>query len=203
VAGYGISGPIWNYLFDGTVHDLTAVNEIFPLAGLPEPRVEPEIVLHLASAPHAGMSEDELIACVDWVAHGFEIVHSVFPGWAFAAVDAVAAYGVHGALLLGDRHPISESRTYWREALSGFSVELVRDDGLTRSGHARHVLGGPLTALGFLVEELARYPASEPLGAGEIVTTGTLTEAMPAVAGHSWTTHFVGIGLRGLRLQFH
>jgi len=23
------------------------------------------------------MSEDELIACIDWVAHGFEIVHSV------------------------------------------------------------------------------------------------------------------------------
>jgi hypothetical protein len=34
-------------------------------------------ISHLASAPHAGMSEDELIACIDWVAHGFEIVHSV------------------------------------------------------------------------------------------------------------------------------
>jgi 2-oxo-3-hexenedioate decarboxylase len=111
-------------------------------------------------------------APLDWIAHGFEIVHSVFPGWTFAAVDAVAAYGVHGALLLGDRHLISEQRTHWREALSGFSVELVRDDGLTRSGHARRVLGGPLKALGFLGEELARYPASEPLGAGEIVTTG-------------------------------
>jgi 2-oxo-3-hexenedioate decarboxylase len=147
------------------------------------------------------MSEDELIACIDWVAHGFEIVHSVFPGWTFAAVDAVAAYGVHGALLLGDRHPISEQLTDWREALSGFSVELVRDDGLRRSGHARHVLGGPLRALGFLVEELARYPASKPLGAGEIVTTGTLTEAMPAIAGQTWNTQLVGIDIRGLRLR--
>jgi 2-oxo-3-hexenedioate decarboxylase len=200
-AGYGISGPIWNYIFDSTVHDLAAVSEIFALAGLPEPRVEPEIVLHVASSPHAGMSEDELIACIDWVAHGFEIVHSVFPGWTFAAVDAVAAYGVHGALLLGDRHPISEQLTDWREALSGFSVELVRDDGLRRSGHARHVLGGPLRALGFLVEELARYPASKPLGAGEIVTTGTLTEAMPAIAGQTWNTQLVGIDIRGLRLR--
>ena len=92
------------------------------------------------------MSEDELVAGIDWVAHGFEIVHSVFPGWTFAAVDAVAVYGVHGALLLGDKHPMSEQLTHWREALSDFSVKLVRDDGLTRSGHARHVLGGPLKA---------------------------------------------------------
>jgi 2-oxo-3-hexenedioate decarboxylase len=91
-------------MFDSTVHDLTTVGEVFALVDLPEPRIEPEIVLHLASTPRADMSEHELIGCVDWVAHGFEIVHSIFPGWTFAAADAVAAYGVHSALLLGDRH---------------------------------------------------------------------------------------------------
>jgi 2-oxo-3-hexenedioate decarboxylase len=29
--GYGISGPIWNYMFDSTVRDLTATNETFAL----------------------------------------------------------------------------------------------------------------------------------------------------------------------------
>src|SRR5712692_1308485 len=45
--GYGISGPIWNYMFDSTVKDLTAADETFALVSLPEPRIEPEIVLHL------------------------------------------------------------------------------------------------------------------------------------------------------------
>jgi len=35
--GYGISGPIWNYMFDSTVHDLAAADGTFALAHLPEP----------------------------------------------------------------------------------------------------------------------------------------------------------------------
>jgi 2-oxo-3-hexenedioate decarboxylase len=200
--GYGISAPIWNYLFDSTVKDLKAANETFALVGLPEPRIEPEIVLHLASAPRADMSERELFGCVDWVAHCFEIVHSIFPGWACKAADAVAAYGVHSALLLGDRREISGKPVQWAEALSSFTVELVGDDGTSRSGHAQNVLGGPLKALQFLVEELARYPASEPLRPGELVTTGTLTEAMPVGVGQTWSTRLSGIDIQGLRLHF-
>jgi 2-oxo-3-hexenedioate decarboxylase len=148
------------------------------------------------------MSERELFDCVDWVAHCFEIVHSIFPGWAFKAADAVAAYGVHSALLLGDRHEISGKPRQWAEALSRFTVELVDDDGISRPGHAQNVLGGPLKALRFLVKELARYPASEPLRPGELVTTGTLTEAMPVVVGQSWSTRLGGIDIQGLRLHF-
>jgi 2-oxo-3-hexenedioate decarboxylase len=201
--GHGISGPIWSYMFDSTVRDLAAGGGTFALKGLPEPRVEPEIILHLAKAPEAGMSEDQLSGCIDWIAHGFEVVQSVFPGWTFAAADAAAAYGMHGALLLGDKHPVGWKSTEWRDQLSRFGVELVRDDGLTRCGHARNVLGGPLKALGFLVEELARYPKSEPLRAGETVTTGTLTEAMPIMAGQTWSTDLVGIDIRGLRVRLY
>ena len=198
--GYDISAPIWGYMFESTVHHLPANRGTFSLAGLPEPRIEPEVALHLACEPHADMSEAELIGCIDWVAHGFEIVHSVFPRWEFAAADAVAACGVHSALLLGDKHDISGARTEWADALSSFDVELVRNDGLTRQGRSANVLGGPVEALHFLVQELARYPVSQPLGAGEIVTTGTLTEAMPAVAGHAWSTQLRGIKIEGVQL---
>ena len=85
------------------------------------------------------LSEDELLGCVDWIAHGFEIVHSIFPHWTFTAADAVAAYGVHGALLLGGKHSISDRRGEWATALSSFTVDLVRDDGISRRGHATHV----------------------------------------------------------------
>ena len=54
-------------------------------AGTCAARIEPEIVLHLADAPRIGMNEADLAGCIDWVAHGFEIVDAIFPNWSFAA----------------------------------------------------------------------------------------------------------------------
>jgi 2-oxo-3-hexenedioate decarboxylase len=79
------------------VHSLSEIGNTFPLAGLAEPRIEPEIVFRLAVAPTLGMDERTLLESIDWVAHGFEIVLSIFPGWKFSAPDAVAAFGLHGA----------------------------------------------------------------------------------------------------------
>ena len=201
-AGHGISGPIWNFMFDSTVSELSASGGAFTLGSLPEPRIEPEIAIHLAAAPRANMSEKEIVGCIDWVAHGFEIVYSIFPEWSFKAADAVAAYGVHTALLLGERHVISASPEQWENALSNFTIELVSDDGVKRDGSAGNVLGGPLKALVFLVQELARYPNSAPLSPGEVVTTGTLTEAMVAIPGQIWSTQLSGIDMQGLSLRF-
>lgn len=39
------------------------------------------------------MDEIELSACIDWVALGYEIVQSMYPGWQFAAADTIAAGG--------------------------------------------------------------------------------------------------------------
>ena len=68
-------------------------------------------------------------------------------------------------------------------------------------GHARDVLGGPLTALRHLVELLANDDAGPPLAAGEIVTTGTLTRAFPIAAGEIWRTSVRGAPLDGLSLR--
>lgn len=198
---YGVSGPMWNHVFDTTLHDLAAIGGRFSLAGLAEPRIEPEIVLHLGRAPRAGMTEDELLDCVDWIAHGFEIVHSCFPGWVFTIADTAAAYGLHVGLILGPRQAIGQDRAAWRSALETCSLALHRDGAPVAEGHARNVLGGPLSALRFLVEEIERMRPGDALRAGEIVTTGTLTDAQPIAAGEVWTTTLSGIALGGLRLE--
>ena len=199
---YGVSGPIWNYMYDGTLHDLAATGATFALAGLPEPRIEPEIVLHLSHAPDSGMDDKALLGCIDWIAHGFEIVQSVFPAWKFTAADAIAAFGLHGALLLGERQAIGADSPRWLGALAAFDIELACDGQAIAQGHARNVLGGPLQALRFLLQDLERTPASPGLQAGEIITTGTLTDAMPAHAGDCWTTRFSGIDLPGGKVTF-
>lgn len=200
--GAGLTGPIWNYMYDRTVRELATFTGAFPLAGWPEPRIEPELALHFARLPSAEMSDEALIDCVDWIAHGFEVVHSVFPGWALKSADGVAACGVHTGFFLGEKRDITRDRARWAMALENFTCELRGSQGVVRQGHARNVMGGPLQSVRGCMEEIARFPGSEPIGAGEIVTTGTLTEAMPIAPGETWTTGIGGIDLPGLKLSF-
>ncbi len=197
---YGVDAPMWNYVWSTTVADLADASEL-SLGGFHEPRLEPEIVLHLATAPTVGMDDAAPFACIDWVAHGFEVVQSVYPGWRFTGPESAAAFGLHGALRIGPRHTLPERRDHWATLLSRFGVRLFRDGERVAEGHASHVLGGPLRALAFLVDELARYPGSPPLEAGEVVTTGTLTDAQPLSPGESWWTELDGIPIEGIRIE--
>ena len=65
------------------------------------------------------------------------------------------------------------------------------------TGFGADVLDGPLQALGFLLDTLAADAGAMPVGAGEIVTTGTLTDATPVLPGDRWTTRLDGIDLPG------
>jgi 2-oxo-3-hexenedioate decarboxylase len=49
---------------------------------------------------------------------------------------------------------------------------------------------------------LARQADAPPLAAGEIVSTGTLTDAHPVTPGETWSTSFVGLPLAGLEVRF-
>ena len=148
------------------------------------------------------MDEAALASCIAWVGLGFEIVQSIFPGWKFAAADTVAANGVHGALLIGPRQPFAPRAAEWLRTLSGFEIELSRDGEVVDRGHAQNVLDGPLLALRHLVGLLASDPVNPPLAAGEIITTGTLTKAMPIAPGEVWTATPAGIALDGIQLRF-
>jgi hypothetical protein len=92
---YGVHAPIWGPVWDNTVR--LSGPAPFDLSGLAEPRIEPEIVLRLASTPEPGLDATALAGCVEAVALGFEVVQSPYPDWRFAAADAVAqGLGPHG-----------------------------------------------------------------------------------------------------------
>ena len=200
-AEYKVYAPIWGYVYDTTVHELSNTASL-RLKDYAEPRIEPEIVFGLARAPSPDMDEGALITCIDWVAHGFEIVQSIFPDWQFSAADTLAANGLHGALLIGPRHPIGTHAAQWQSALPNFAIDLLRDGAVIDRGHSTNVLDGPVAALRHLIGLLARDPVNPPLAAGEIVTTGTLTRAMPVTAGETWSTALQGVALDGARLKF-
>jgi 2-oxo-3-hexenedioate decarboxylase len=197
-AEYGVYEPIWGDVYDTTASEVPA-DGVIRVLHLPEPRIEPEIVLGLADDLHPGMDERDILGALAWVAHGFEIVQSVFPGWRFAAADCIANGGLHGALFVGPRLAIhGRDRDGLFKALPSFSITLHGDGEKVDAGKGANVLDGPLSALKHLAEVLARDDLNPPLRAGELVTTGTLTRAFPVAAGEKWSTTLSGIDLPGL-----
>ncbi|GHG27656.1 2-keto-4-pentenoate hydratase [Paracoccus aerius] len=197
---FNVSAPIFGPMYDSTVRPLGVP---FPLTGLMEPRIEPEIAFRLAAAPGPGMAPDALITCIGGICAGFEMVHSIFPGWRFEAADTVAGFGLHGAFLHGPIRDLDPSERFdWVERLRDFETTLSRDGVVLDRGHARNVLGGgPLVALGHLADLLATMPDAAPLMPGDIVTTGTLTQALPVRAGETWQADFDRLPLDSIRID--
>jgi len=202
---YGVHQPIWGPVWDTTLRLLDGPDDTLSLAGLAEPRLEPEIVFGLKAAPppqadaHDAASTAALLGCIDWVAHGFEIVHSVWPGWRFDAAQAVAAQALHGALRVGPRVPLAALGPDPAAALSALSLALSRDGSPVAQGTGANVLDGPVQALGHLVAGLAAR--GERLDARAVITTGTLTDAQPLHAGQHWQTTIGGVPLVGMSLR--
>jgi 2-oxo-3-hexenedioate decarboxylase len=188
-AEYNVFAPIWGYVYDETLFALAHSGGRFAIAQLPEPRIEPEIVFGLDRAPAPGMDEAALLSCIEWVAPGFEIVQSIFPGWRFTAADTIAAFGLHGALAVGTRHKVA-SRSDWQDVVAALEADLFRDGERVDHGRAANVLDSPLSALKHLVELLATDRVNPPLAAGEVITTGTLTRAFPIRPGETWRMEF-------------
>jgi 2-oxo-3-hexenedioate decarboxylase len=200
---YGVRHPIDGPMYDSTVSAVSGPVAGYPLARFVEPRIEPEIVLGLTAAPTAGMDEAALMGCVGWIAHGFEIVQSLFPGWRFGGADCVAAFGLHGALICGPRREIGTAeRAAMLADLTRFSITLSRNGEPVDAGQAANVLGGPVSALRHLVEAVAADSEAAPLKADDIITTGTVTRAFPVSGGERWTTELRGLDLPGMDVRF-
>ena len=192
-ARYGVHEPMWGTVYDRTLLFAQDGRCSVPLAGLVQPRIEPEICFKLRSAPRPG----RLLESIEWMAHAIEIVQCRHPGWRVTIADCTADNGLHGCLIVGTPVPLSEAA-----ALSQFEARLFRDGSLVDRGSGANVLGSPLLSLEHLVELLARQPEAPSLVAGEIVTTGTLTDAHPVHVGERWSTEIAGLPLTGLRVKF-
>jgi 2-oxo-3-hexenedioate decarboxylase len=198
---HGVAAPIWGYCTDRTTHAL-ADRPLQYTRDFVEPRIEPEIVFGLAEQPAPDMDASALLACVDWVALGYEVVQSIFPNWKFTTFDTIAANALHGALLIGERHAITPRKSAWMHELATFEVDLYCNGTLRQRGGGTLVLGSPVSALHHLVGVLADDPFNPPLDAGEVVSTGTLTLAMPVRSGQTWRAQVRGIPLNGIDIQF-
>lgn len=197
---YGVHQPIWGPVWDSTTLLLDSAVASISLAGLSQPRLEPEIVFGFARTPRDGMSLAELQGCLDWVAHGFEIVHTHFDGWRFTAADTVADFALHGRLRVGPRVPVQGWHTLGAD-LAAMQVELLCDGRVLDSGSGAIVLDGPLNALRLWVDAMAQHTPDWLILPGDFVTTGTITDAWPLLPGQTWQTRLSEPRLSALSLS--
>jgi 2-keto-4-pentenoate hydratase len=196
-------GLIFTTLFSSTVRVLDNPVTIQSLVGAREPKLEPLVVFKLAKTPAINATLDELSDCLEWMAHGLEIVVNPYLENSFEVADAIAAFGMHGALLIGEPHILSNAtRHQLGHALADASISLSCDERLLGAGYGSNVMLNPLNALWHchqLINAQSRFPS---LHAGEIISSGSWTNPYPIRAGQTWTTAFSGIGLAGLSVSF-
>lgn len=189
---YGVYAPIWGTMWDTTVRFCDGKGEL-EIATCSEPRIEPECVFGIARTPPAKASLDDLFACIDWFAPGFEVVHTHMPGWKFVAADTAADGALHGRLLVGPkRNPgeVSSNAPDFDGRFARAKVALLHGDEVKDRGTGANVLDGPLHALLFFLKALRDCPGAPDLQPGDVVTTGTWTDAWPVKPGERWRAQF-------------
>jgi 2-keto-4-pentenoate hydratase len=199
---YGVHQPIWARVWDSTLTLLEGTEATVSLTGLVQPRIEPEIVFGFTRTPEPGASEADLASCLAWVAHGVEIVHTHLADWRFcAAAEPVADFGLHGRLLVGPRQPLAGSAEAAAD-LARLTLSLHQGGQEIDRGRGENVLDGPLHALRHWLAAMAELTPGVTVQPGDVVTTGTLTDAWPVAAGQTWSTRPSDPRLPGLTLQF-
>jgi len=198
---YNVDRPMWAHVWRETLVDAPSGNATFSLARTCEPRIEPEVVFGLGGPIGADDDARAILSSIDWIAAGFEIVQSPFPAWKFAPPDCTAAFGMHRALVVGPKVTLDDHlRDGFARRLPAFELTLRKDGQEVERGVGRNVLDSPALALGHLVRLLAAQPTMPALAPGEIVTTGTLTDAWYLAAGQTWSSDYGDLGISGLSL---
>jgi 2-keto-4-pentenoate hydratase len=129
-----------------------------------------------------------------------------YTGWDFEIADAIAAFGLHAVLILGEAKVLSSStRSNLVEVLAQSTVSVSCSEGdnftLCGAGLGSDVLESPIHALLALHRLVNSQPRLQPLAAGEIIASGAWTTSFPIKPKQTWTTAFSGISMPGLNLS--
>ncbi len=201
---YNVFAPIWGSVWNTTLDFCDGEEGALSLARTCQPRLEPEVVFGMKAAPSVNPTLDDLFDAIDWVAPGFEIVQSHLPDWKFLPADTVADGALHAHLLVGRRlavRDLASDSGALDALLANASVALLKNGEAIEQGQGRNVLDSPLRALLHFVETLRACPDAPDLHAGDVVTTGTWTDAWPVLPGESWSARF-SEPLPGLTVRF-
>ena len=194
---------VWAHMYEDTVHYNDSNSATLNLPHRRSLKIEPEIVFGLKQPITAdGLDATAALESTQWLALGFEIIDCPFPEWKFQPSDFVASFGLHAALVIGERVQVQPDLiTTLVDELPRFKVRMSKDGEFVEEGSGRNSLKSPALCLAELGAAIARRFPTQPLSAGEIVSSGTLTAGHPADKGDVWTADVEGLPLAPLTVR--
>jgi 2-keto-4-pentenoate hydratase len=194
---------VWAHMYDDTVHYNDNNSVTLSLAHPRALKIEPEIVFGLKQPILAeGIGATAALESTEWIAIGFEIIDYPFPEWQFQPSDFVASFGLHAALVIGERVQVRPDLiATLADDLPRFKVRVSKDGEFVEEGSGKASLTSPALCLAELSTAILRRFPGEPLSAGEIVSSGTLTAGHTTDSGDLWTVEVNGLPLPPLTLR--
>lgn len=190
---------VWGHMYDDTVHFADANVADYPLPYVRSPKIEPEIVFKLKRPVTAvGLDVQAILEHVEWLAIGFEVIDCPYPDWQFKPADFVAGFGLHLGLVVGQPMQLdSASIPTLAEELGRFKLTVSKGGQFVEEGAGKNSLRSPALCLAELGGALLRQPDASALGAGDLVSSGTLTGGHAVAPGEQWTVSVEGLSVSG------
>ena len=179
---------VWGSMYSDTVRYASGNHARLNLDGMRSAKIEPEIVFGLREPPSGEVIEPAAVLnAVEWLAIGFEIIDCPYPDWKFQPADFVASFGLHSALIVGERKQVdADCISSLLEQLPRLTVRMFKNGEFVEEGSGKNSLRSPVLCLAELSRAAAHQPGSISLQAGEIVSSGTLTAGHLIARGESW-----------------
>lgn len=194
---------VWAHMYEDTVQHSDANSDVLTLPHRHSLKIEPEIVFGLKQTiTAAGLDATTALESTEWMALGFEIIDCPFPEWKFQPSDFVAYFGLHAALVIGEKIHVRPDRiAALVDELPRFKVRMSKNGEFVEEGSGKNSLKSPALCLAELGAAIVRRFPNQPLNAGEIVSSGTLTAGHLTDPGDSWTAEVEGLSLPRLALR--
>jgi len=194
---------VWAHLYEDTVHQARDRAARLSIAHLRSLKIEPEIVFGMKKAmPAPDIDAVTALEASEWLALGFEIIDCPFPGWQFQASDFVASFGLHAALVIGERVSLESHRIpQFAEELARFKVRVLKNSQFVEEGLGKNALRSPASCLAELGRATAKRFPDKVWTGREIVSTGTLTAGHLTQSGDRWSVEAEGLVVPPLSLE--
>jgi len=179
----GVDDPAYGHVLADTVQPEGRLDA----SGLIDPKLEPELAVRLGAPLDPPVTAVDVLAATDAVVPVVEVVDSRIEGWELTAGSAIAdnalaARVVHGDAI-GDPSGVD---------LSLEGVVVRRNGERVATGVGADVLGSPARVVAWLADALA--DRDERLTAGDLISTGSLTELIPFEPGDTVEARFASLG---------
>src|SRR6202047_5270517 len=180
---------VWAHMYNDTVHHSDNNSATLTLPHRRSLKIEPEIVFGLKQPiTSEGLDAPAALDSTEWLALGFEILDCPFPDWKFQPSDFVASFGLHAALMIGERIQVRPDMIATLvDQLARFKLRILKSGDFVEEGSGKNSLRSPALCLAELGAAIVRRSPTQPLTTSEIISSGTLTAGHPTDKGDLWT----------------